>query len=57
MKVLTGLGSTRKLRIAAGAQRALARWLKSARAAGLDLEDVEPWFRAGVRDGFAEEVA
>jgi GntR family transcriptional regulator len=38
-------------------QRELARWVESARAAGLDLEDVEAIFRATVRDGFAEEVA
>jgi GntR family transcriptional regulator len=38
-------------------QRELARWLESARAAGLDLEDVEALFRAGVRDSFAEDVA
>jgi GntR family transcriptional regulator len=40
-----------------GLQRELARWLQSARAAGLDLEDVEALFRAAVRDSFAEEVA
>ena len=38
-------------------QRELARWLEAARAAGLDLEDVEALFRAAVRDGYAEEVA
>jgi GntR family transcriptional regulator len=38
-------------------QRELARWLESARAAGLGLEDVEALFRLAVRDGFAEEVA
>jgi GntR family transcriptional regulator len=38
-------------------QRDLARWLRSARAAGLGLEDVEALFRAAVRDGCAEEVA
>jgi GntR family transcriptional regulator len=38
-------------------QRELARWLKSARAAGLDIEDVEALFRAAVRDSFTEEVA
>jgi GntR family transcriptional regulator len=38
-------------------QRDLARWLESARAAGLDLEDVEALFRAAVRDSYAEEVA
>jgi GntR family transcriptional regulator len=38
-------------------QRELARWLESARAAGLDLEDVEALFRAALRDSFAEEVA
>jgi GntR family transcriptional regulator len=38
-------------------QRDLARWLESARAAGLDLEDVEALFRAAVRDNWAEEVA
>jgi GntR family transcriptional regulator len=39
-------------------QRELARWLDAARAAGLDLEDVEALFRAAVRDRFAEgEVA
>jgi GntR family transcriptional regulator len=38
-------------------QRQLARWLDSAKAAGLDLEDVEALFRAGVRDSYAEKVA
>jgi GntR family transcriptional regulator len=38
-------------------QRELARWLESARAAGLDLEDVEALFRAAVRDRYAGEVA
>jgi GntR family transcriptional regulator len=38
-------------------QRELARWLESARAAGLDVEDVEALFRAAVRDSYAEEVA
>jgi GntR family transcriptional regulator len=38
-------------------QRELARWLASARAAGLDLEDVEAIFRAAVRDSYAEGVA
>jgi GntR family transcriptional regulator len=36
-------------------QRELARWLDSARAAGLDVEDVEALFRAAVRDRFAQE--
>ena len=36
-------------------QRELARWLDAARAAGLDVEDVEALFRAAVRDRFAEE--
>jgi GntR family transcriptional regulator len=36
-------------------QRELARWLDAARAAGLDLEDVEALFRAAVRDRFAEQ--
>ena len=36
-------------------QRELARWLDAARAAGLDLEDVEALFRAAVRERFAEE--
>jgi GntR family transcriptional regulator len=38
-------------------QRDLARWIESARAAGLDIEDVEALFRAAVRDSYAEEVA
>lgn len=38
-------------------QRDLARWLESARAAGLDLEDVEALFRATLRNGYPEEVA
>jgi GntR family transcriptional regulator len=38
-------------------QRDLARWLESARAAGLELEDVEALFRAAVRDSYSEEVA
>jgi GntR family transcriptional regulator len=38
-------------------QRELSRWVESARAAGLDIEDVEALFRAAVREGFAEEVA
>ena len=38
-------------------QRELARWLESAKAAGLDLEDVEALFRAAIRDGYWEEVA
>ena len=38
-------------------QRELARWLESARTAGLDLEDVEGLFRAAVRDSFEENVA
>ena len=36
-------------------QRDLARWLESARAAGLDLEDVEALFRAAMRDRLAQE--
>jgi GntR family transcriptional regulator len=38
-------------------QRELARWLQAARAAGLEVEDVEALFRAALRDSFAEEVA
>jgi GntR family transcriptional regulator len=38
-------------------QRDLARWLESAQAAGLDLEDVEALFRAAVRDRFMQDVA
>jgi GntR family transcriptional regulator len=37
--------------------RELARWIASARDAGLDVEDVEALFRATVRTGFAEGVA
>src|SRR5947209_2556218 len=36
-------------------QRELARWLVAARAAGLDLEDVEALFRAAMRDRLAQE--
>src|SRR5579859_5966017 len=36
-------------------QRELARWLDAARAAGLDIEDVEALFRAAARDRFADE--
>src|SRR5947209_5039451 len=38
-------------------QRELARWVASARAAGLDIEDVEALFRAAMRNGYAEEIA
>jgi GntR family transcriptional regulator len=38
-------------------QRELARWVASARAAGLELEDVEALFRAAVRDSYTEDVA
>ena len=38
-------------------QRDMARWMDAARAAGLDVEDVEALFRAAVRDSFSEDVA
>lgn len=37
--------------------RALSRWLRAARAAGLDAEDIEALFRAAMRDSFSEGVA
>lgn len=38
-------------------QRGLASWVQSARAAGLDVEDLEALFRVAVRDSYAEEIA
>ena len=35
----------------------ITRWLRSARAAGLDLDDIEAIYRTAVRDCFAEGVA
>ena len=35
----------------------LARWLAASRSAGLDAEDVEALFRAGVREAYTEGVA
>ena len=35
----------------------ITRWLRSARAAGLDLGDIEAIYRTAVRDCFAEGVA
>ena len=41
----------------AGLRRELGRWVASARAAGLDQEDVAALFASTVRDAFSEEIA
>ncbi len=38
-------------------RRDLDRWLRAARAAGLDVEDIEALLDAAMRDSFGEDVA
>ena len=38
-------------------RKSLASWLRAAREAGLDLDEIEAIYRTAVRDSFAEEVA
>ena len=40
-----------------GLRRDLDRWLRAARAAGLDVEDIEALLDAAMRDSFGEDVA
>jgi GntR family transcriptional regulator len=38
-------------------RKSLTSWLRAAREAGLDLNEIEAIYRTAIRDGFSEEVA